>query len=56
MTAKTLAWMPEMEAQLLQLKDKFRQAPIRAPPRFDLPAVFQLTTDFSSRAISAILS
>ncbi len=34
----------------------FCHAPIRAPPRFDLPAVFQLTTDYSSRAISAILS
>ena len=45
-----------MDAQLAQLKDKFRQGLIRAPPRFDLPAVFQLTTDYSSQAISTILS
>jgi transposase InsO family protein/dUTPase len=55
-TARELAWTPEMSTQLEQLKNKFRDAPIRAPPRFDLPAVFQLTTDYSCRAISAILS
>ena len=55
-TARELTWTPEMSAQLEQLKNKFRDAPIRAPLRFDLPAVFQLTTDYSCRAISAILS
>ena len=55
-TAKELTWTEAMETQLSLLKDKFQQALIRAPPWFDLPAVFQLTTNYSSWAISAILS
>ncbi len=45
-----------MDAQLDQLKDKFRQAQICTPPQFDLAAMFQLTMDYSCWAISAILS
>ncbi|MCP4993462.1 MAG: DDE-type integrase/transposase/recombinase [Gammaproteobacteria bacterium] len=55
-TAKILEWTDEMTAKLAVLKTKFSAAPIRAPPRFDLDEPFQLTTDFSSKAISAILS
>ncbi len=55
-TAKVLDWTEEMSTKLGQLKEKFAAAPIQAPPRFDLDEPFQLTTDFSSKAISAILS
>ncbi|MCP3663134.1 MAG: hypothetical protein GY696_11670 [Gammaproteobacteria bacterium] len=51
-TAIVLEWTDELG----QLKKKFAAAPIRAPPRFDIEEPFQLTTDFSSKAISAILS
>ncbi len=55
-TAKVLDWTEDMSTKLGQLKEKFAAAPIRAPPRFDLDEPFQLTIDFSSKAISAILS
>ncbi|MCP3664081.1 MAG: hypothetical protein GY696_16585, partial [Gammaproteobacteria bacterium] len=55
-TAKVLEWTDEMSTKLGQLKEKFAAAPIRVPPLFDLEEPFQLTTDFSSKAISAILS
>ena len=55
-TLKVLEWTEDMTAKLAQLKEKFAAAPIRAPPRFDIDGPFQLTTDFSIKAISAILS
>ena len=55
-TARVLEWTDEMSSKLGQLKEKFAAAPIRALPRFDIDEPFQLTTDFSSKAISAILS
>ncbi|MCP3665893.1 MAG: hypothetical protein GY696_25920, partial [Gammaproteobacteria bacterium] len=55
-TVKVLDWMEDMSTKLGQLKEKFAAAPIWAPPRFVMEEPFQLTTDFSSKAISAILS
>ncbi len=54
--AKKLEWTPEMKVELQALKEEFEGAPIRAVPRFDSEEPFQLTTDFSMKAISAILS
>ena len=45
-----------MSDKIRQLKEKFVTAPIRVLPRFELEAPFQLTTNFSSKAISGILS
>ena len=53
---KTLDWTEEMSRNLHILKQEFQKSPIRGTPRFDLEETFQLTTDFSSAAISAILS
>ena len=53
---KTLTWTPEMTTKMNQLKDKFRSAPIRAVPDFKTSEKFILTTDYSGKAISAILS
>ena len=55
-TAKVLEWTEEMSPKLTQLKEKFAAAPIRSLPRFNIEEPYQLTTDFSSKAISAILS
>ena len=54
--ATKLEWTPGMDEQFQQLKDKFQNAPIRAVPDFEADTPFQLTTDYSGRAISAILS
>ncbi|MCP3668553.1 MAG: hypothetical protein GY696_39745, partial [Gammaproteobacteria bacterium] len=54
--AKKLEWTEEMGKELQALKEEFEGAPIRAVPRFDSEEPFQLTTDFSMKAISAILS
>ena len=51
-TLKVLEWTEDMTAKLAQLKEKFAVTPIR----FDIDEPFQLTTDFSIKAISAILS
>ncbi|MCP3663070.1 MAG: hypothetical protein GY696_11335, partial [Gammaproteobacteria bacterium] len=51
-TAKVLEWTDAMSTKLGQLKEKFAAAPIQAPPSFDMEEPFQLTTDFSSKAIS----
>ncbi|MCP3663538.1 MAG: hypothetical protein GY696_13780 [Gammaproteobacteria bacterium] len=55
-TAKQLEWTADMSDKMRQLKEKIVTAPIRVLPHFDLEAPFQLTTNFSSKAISAILS
>ena len=51
-----LEWSSTMEESLKKLKAEFKKEPIRAPPQFENPAPFQLTTDYSSTAIAAILS
>ena len=53
---KTLSWTEEMEKELQALKQEFEDAPIRAVPVFDSDQPFQLTTDYSLKAVSAILS
>ena len=53
---KVLKWTPEMTESLDLLKAEFKKAPIRAAPRFDSEEIFQLTTDYSSTAIGAVLS
>lgn len=53
---KTLNWTPEMTVNLDKLKAEFQTHPIRAAPRFDSEEPFQLTTDYSSIAIGAVLS
>ena len=45
-----------MEENFRILKLKFQGAPIRAVPDFEGTEPFELTTDFSDKAISAILS
>ena len=51
-----LVWTETMEKNLKILKEKFNKYPIRSTPKFDNGKPFILTTDFSSKAISAILS
>ena len=53
---KTLNWTPEMTVNLDKLKAEFQTHPIQAAPRFDSEEPFQLTTDYSSTAIGAVLS
>ena len=53
---KVLNWTPEMSENLDLLKAEFKKAPIRAAPKFDSEEIFQLTTDYSSIAIGAVLS
>ena len=53
---KKLSWTEEMTKSLDKLKEKFKSAPIRAVPDFESKEKFILTTDFSGRALSAILS
>ena len=45
-----------MDKQFQQLKEKFETAPIRAVLDFESESSFELTTDYSGRAISAVLS
>ena len=54
--ATKLEWTPEMDMQFQQLKEKFETAPIHAVPDFVSESPFELTTDYSGRAISAVLS
>ena len=51
-----LEWTPSMEREFQQLKEEFEKAPIRAVPDFESAEPFHLTTDYSGKAISAILS
>ena len=53
---KILEWSEQMEESFQILKLKFQGAPIRAVPDFESSEPFELTTDFSCKAISAILS
>ena len=53
---KTLDWTPEMTINLDKLKAEFQRQPVRAPPKFESDEPFQLTTDYSSTAIGAVLS
>ena len=53
---KRITWTPEMSKNLKELKEKFKEAPIRAAPDFTSKEEFLLTTDYSGKAISAILS
>ena len=53
---KKLEWTETMAKNLEKLKEAFKTASIRSVPKFDLPEIFQLTTDYSGKAISAILS
>jgi len=54
--AAKLDWTPTMEENFQKLKDKFESAPIRAVPDFEADTPFQLTTDYSGKAIGAVLS
>ena len=54
--AKVLKWTPAMTEKLEKLKSLFLEHPIRSVPRFDDPEPFELTTDFSSTALGAVLS
>ena len=51
-----LEWTPTMDENFKTLKEEFLKSPVRAPPRFNSPEPFQLTTDYSSTAIAAVLS
>ena len=51
-----LEWTPEMDKNFKILKEEFVNGPVRAPPQFDNPNMFQLTTDYSTTAIAAVLS
>ena len=53
---KKINWTEEMSKNLKTLKEKFKTAPIRAAPDFNSDEEFILTTDYSGKAISAILS
>ena len=53
---KVLKWTENMTADFEKLKEKFKERPIRSYPRYDLDEPFQLTTDFSSKAIGGVLS
>ena len=51
-----LEWTEEMERNFKTLKEEFVKGPVRAAPQFNTDSPFQLTTDFSSVAIAAVLS
>ena len=53
---KQLDWTQEMMVNLNKLKSEFQKQPVRATPRVDSEERFQLTTDYRSTAISALLS
>ena len=53
---KKLEWTPEMDEQLVEIKEAFKKAPLRAAPDFNSEEKFWLTTDYSGGALSAILS
>ena len=49
-------WTEEMNKKFLLLKEKFREAPIRAFPRYDSNEPFQLAVDFSKDNLGAVLT
>ena len=56
---KVLVWTPEMTESMEKLKEAFKEGPMRAYPIFgkgDDHQPFILTTDYSGKAISAVLS
>ena len=53
---KELKWTETMQRDFEELKKKFNERPIRSYPRYDLPEPFQLTTDFSAKALGGVLS
>ena len=53
---KKLNWDLECERNFRKVKECFRRAPLRAAPIYDVNCPFKLTTDFSGKAIAAILS
>ena len=53
---KKLALTAEMESELETLKDELERAPILAVPQNDSGLIFQLTTNYSQKAMSAFLS
>ena len=53
---KQLEWTPSMSRDFQKLKDAFRENKVRSYPRYDIPEKFQLTTDYSKKAVSAVLS
>lgn len=54
--SKALVWTEKMQENLEELKRRFKGAPILAFPDYESPELFRLTTDYSSMAVSAILS
>ena len=53
--AKSLEWSDEMEEKFRQLKQKFSEIPFRGYPEYE-GDMFELTTDYSSQNLGAILS
>lgn len=53
---KEFVWTASMQRDFETLKQKFLEKPIRSYPRYDLPEPFQLTTDFSAKALGGVLS
>ena len=51
--AVKLEWTPSMERELTQLKEEFKRGPIRAVPNFESEEPFNLTTEYSAKAVSA---
>lgn len=54
--AKTLEWTPQMSENFKKIKEAFMKRPIRSYPRYDIKEPFEVTTDFSAKAVGAILS
>ena len=53
---KYLEWSKSMEEDFEKLKDAFKNGDIRAYPDYESEEPFLLTTDFSAKALGAILS
>ena len=53
---KKLDWTTVMQEKFGELKLKFSAKPIRAYPRYDLDSPFQVTVDFSTENLGAVLS
>ena len=54
--SKTLEWTKQMSENFQKIKEAFMKRPIRSYPRYDIEAPFEVTTDFSAKAVGAILS
>ena len=53
---KVLEWTETMQRDFETLKQEFSKKPIRSYPRYELDEPFQLTTDFSAKALGGVLS